>query len=218
VAIMTAVALVVLVRQDAVMSRQYLLLAGITIVLVPIGVYAYAWSQQDDTSPLESYLGSNGFVPITPPSTFVTLGSLYYLDGESHLLNEICGVGSEDIDKEKLNAWIQHSPGETGSGINISGSKFVIQLDLGASGVGAQEQNSTRRQVSYTLTDVSFDKISMEHDRAVADVLMKKDNCRSSVTRVWEAGGYVCQGRLIVTASAKYDLTRLQQFAVACVV
>jgi len=101
--------------------KKALILTGL-VAAIPLGGYAWAvWT--DNPSPMAVYLGSNGFVENVPASTLVNLGSLYYVDWNSKVVERVCKADDDDVIP-----LIQHSHGVDGTGHYWSIGNFLLKL------------------------------------------------------------------------------------------
>jgi len=62
-----------------------------------------------------------------------------------------------------------------------------------------------KRAVTLSIADVSYDEITVRTKSEDRGQIVNREPCKQAVMNVFQANGYVCQLRLILTASAKYD-------------
>src|SRR5262245_59189116 len=73
------------------------------ILVVPLALFATilpgAWyfSSHRNEDELNDTLRSLGYLPITPPSNLLNLGSLYYVDSDVKFFKTLCAVEREDL-------------------------------------------------------------------------------------------------------------------------
>ena len=182
------------------MRIRYLAAIAAIVAGVPLAVH-YLQKPGDDQ--LEDTLRELGFIPNTPPSTLMSVGSLYFVEHEGRHFYPICVASKEDIGdalRSSRSVALQQTlerKGQAASGISI---------DIGWL-LRGNASNSYAVKVNYSLTDVLVEEISMGVNREIFRKLMNQPNC-SEIALVMSARGYVCQVTSILSATAEYKLDR----------
>lgn len=181
---------------------------GIAIALIAItipGVWYFTSRPSGDQ--LNNDLRSLGYLPITPPSNLLNLGSLYYVDPDVRFFKTLCAV-----DKDELKDAIIESTSTSTINEELHSGKYTIgvKLDAKTSGSGHGDAgNKFVTKVHYSLSDVHLYEIALGTNYKIYNELMAKDDCSNAVLAYINAGGYVCQGQQILQATVEYDLKRV---------
>ncbi|MET0969367.1 MAG: hypothetical protein ABWY18_09225 [Tardiphaga sp.] len=172
-----------------------------TTITVPAAAY-YLSVPSDDA--LGDSLRGYGFIPVTPPSTLMPVGSLYYVDSKVRDFRAICHADRSDLDESvttsrslEMQETLERN-GKLATGVNI---------DLGWL-LNGNVDNSYVVKVRSSLTDVNLQEIPLGSNELIFTKLMKKPQCSEIVMRYIHAGFYVCQGQKILNATAEYKLDR----------
>jgi hypothetical protein len=190
------------------MRIRYMLAIAAAVVGVPVVAHSL---QKPGGDQLGDTLRDYGFIPTSPPTTLMTVGSLYYVDSEAKHFSPICIADKEDIGealRSSASVELQQSlerKGQLSTGISI---------DIGWLLKGGADNNYVMK-VNYSLTDVRVEVIALGANWQIFGKLMDEPNCNQMVTRYLRAGGYVCQVTSILTATAEYKLDRDTQSKLA---
>jgi hypothetical protein len=190
------------------MRIRYMLAIAAAVVGVPVVAHSL---QKPGGDQLGDTLRDYGFIPTSPPTTLMTVGSLYYVDSEAKHFSPICIADKEDIGealRSSASVELQQSlerKGQLSTGISI---------DIGWLLKGGADSNYVMK-VNYSLTDVRVEVIALGANWQIFGKLMDEPNCNQMVTRYLRAGGYVCQVTSILTATAEYKLDRDTQSKLA---
>jgi hypothetical protein len=183
-------------------NRHVLVIAIALIMTVVPGAWYFSSRQNEDE--LNDTLRSLGYLPITPPSNLMNLGSLYYVDPDVRFFKTLCGVERDDLKDAVVD-----SPSTSTLADELHSGKYSIGIKLGAETVGSGHGETGDRfmtKVHYSLTDVHLYEIALGTDHKIYSKLMAQDDCNKAVLDYIKAGGYVCQGQQILEATVEYDL------------
>lgn len=183
-------------------TRHILAAAIVLIATVFPGVWYLGSLPSEDE--LNDNLRSLGYLPITPPSNLMNLGSLYYVDPEVKFFKTVCSV-----EKDDLKDAVVDSPSTSTLADELHSGRYSIgiKLDAGTVGSGHGETGNTFvTKVHYSLTDVHLYEIALGTNHRIYSKLMTQDDCNKAVLDYIKAGGYVCQGQQILEATVEYDL------------
>jgi hypothetical protein len=185
--------------------RRMLIIAlatTMTAVAVPAAMYYFGTRSNDD--PLGDTLRAYGFVPITPPSTLMNVGSLYYVDAAVKDFKAICHAQKADLEGEIIvsPSWEMQENLER-NGRFTSG----VKVDVGPLLDGSIEDRHVQR-VKFSLTDIVLEEIPLGTNWLIFRKLMEKPECNEVAMRYIRAGGYVCQGQKMLQATAEFKLDR----------
>ena len=181
--------------------RSMLALAGVIVVGIPLTAYSL---QKPSSDQLGDTLREYGFIPTTPPTTLMTVGSLYYVDSEAKHFFPICFAEQEDIGET-----LRSSPSvELQQSLERKGQLATgISIDLGWL-LKASANNNYVVKVNYSLTDVRVEEIPLGTNWQIFGKLMDQPHCSKMAMQYLHAGGYVCQVTSILTATAEFKLDR----------
>jgi hypothetical protein len=170
-----------------------------TAIAVPVAAY-YATMPSDDR--LGEILREYDFVPITPPSNLMTVGSLYYVDAQVKHFKAICHAQKTDLEGHLIvsRSWEMQEKlernGRLATGIKVDFG-WLLKVD--------GEDNYVQK-VHASLTDVVLEEIPLGPNWLIFGKLMEKPECLRVAMEHIDAGGYVCQGQKILQATAEYKL------------
>ncbi len=184
------------------MRRTTMLAIAAVMATVAVPAAAYYWPRSDD--PLGDTLRSYGFVPITPPSTLMTVGSLYYVNAAVKDFKAICHPEKADIEGlvTASRSWeIQQTLQRKGR------FSTDVKVDLGWL-INADVDNDYVQKVHFSLTDVVLEEIPLGPNWLIFAKLMEKPECNRVAMQHIHAGGYVCQGQKILHATTEFKLDR----------
>ena len=185
-----------------------LALAAIATTAVPSTAY-YLSMPSDD--PHSDTLRGYGFIPINPPSTLISVGSLYYVDSKVRSFTAICHAEKSDLD-----IFTKTSPSwEMQQSLARSGRLATgVDIDLGWLIKTGVDKNYVVK-VQSSLTDVLLEEMPLGPSRLIFAKLMEQSQCNQVAMQYIHAGGYVCQGQKILRATAEYKLDRDAQSKLA---
>jgi hypothetical protein len=176
---------------------------GVVLAVAVVGVpgAAFLWSQPAEDQ-LSLVLRDLGFVPITPPTNLMSVGSLYYVDPEVRFFSPICHPEASDLD-----GVVKESRSGNFKEELLHKGRFAtnVKVDVGASASGKLDR-SYEQKVHYSLTDVFVEEITLGHNRLIFAKVMAKRECQDVVMDMMEQGGYVCQGHKILRATAEFKV------------
>ncbi len=180
--------------------RNMLALAAI-VVAIPLAAHSVQAPSRDQ---LGDTLREFGFIPKNPPTTLMTVGSLYYVDSEAKHFVPIC-IADEDDVKESLRS----SPSvELQQSLERKGQLATgISIDVGWLLKGSANNNYVVK-VNYSLTDVRVEEIPLGANWQIFGKLMDQPQCSKMAMQYIHAGGYVCQVTSILRATAEFKLDR----------
>ena len=139
-----------------------------------------------------------------PPSTLVSVGSLYYVSPDVRQFTAICNADTADVGgflNESRSSEIEQELKENGS--------FTANVDLNLHPtVKAGSDNAFIQTVHFSLTDVLLDEITLGDNGLIYSKLMSKPSCNQVAMQLVNSDGYVCQGQRILRAKAEIDVNR----------
>lgn len=190
------------------MRIRYLVAITAIVVAAPLAAHSF---QKPGGDQLGDTLREFGFIPKNPPTTLMTLGSIYYVDSEAKHFFPICIANKDDIGDA-----VRSSPSvELQQSLERKGQLATgISIDIGWLLKGSADSNYVVK-VNYSLTDVRVEEIALGANWQVFGKLMDQPQCSQMATRYLHAGGYVCQVTSILTATAEFKLDRDAQSKLA---
>jgi hypothetical protein len=180
-----------------------MIVIGLAVVGLSVAAPAVAdYLDRPDDDAVGAVLRGYGFSPLTPPSTLMSIGSLYYVDPNLRDFRAICHAEKADIE-----------------GVVVRGRSFEIQetlerkgqlttgvkIDLGWMFNGDADRRYVAK-VQSSLTDVVLEEIPLGPTWTVFAKLMKKPECNEMAMKYLHAGGYVCQVQRMLRATAEFKL------------
>ncbi|HEX3341731.1 MAG TPA: hypothetical protein VHT68_21460 [Pseudolabrys sp.] len=183
--------------------NRHILAAAIALIVTVVPSAWYLGSRPSDDE-LNDTLRSLGYLPITPPSNLMNLGSLYYVDPNVKFFKTLCGVEKDDLKDAVID-----SPSTSTLADELHSGTYSIGIKLDAGTVGSGHGGAGDKfvtKVHYSLTDVHLYEIALGTNHKIYSKLMAQDDCNKAVLDYIEAGGYVCQGQQILEATVEYDL------------
>jgi hypothetical protein len=183
------------------MRKTLVLALAATLAGVAVPASAYYWSKPSDDG-LSRTLRGLGFLPITPPSNLMSVGSLYYVDAEARFFKTICHAEQADLDGA-----VVVSPSGKVVADELHSGRFAtgVRIDLDWLLKGDVEKNY-QQNVHYSLTDVLVYEISLGSNRLVFAKMMAKRECNEAVMDLIGTGGYVCQVQQVLHATAEFKI------------
>jgi len=184
------------------MRRRITVVIATTIVAavaIPAAAYYFTGPGAD---PLGDTLRGYGFVPITPPSNLMNVGSLYYVDANVKYFKTICHADNADLEGVVMESrsW------EMQENLERNGQFATdVKVDFGWL-FGGDVDNNFVQKVHASLTDVFLEEIPLGPNWLIFAKLMDKPECSKVAMQVINDGGYVCQGQKILRATAEYKL------------
>jgi hypothetical protein len=186
------------------MVRRTWYIAGILLGCVGVPGLLYMMAKPSyEQDKLEEMLSEIGFLPIKPPSNLLTLGSIYAIDQQVRFFQLICPASVDDIKEAVLQSPSEHTIASQLSRTNYSAGLSGKMSDLTGSAGGTDDFLS---KVQLKFTDVSVFELNLERSFEVHEKLMSRKSCDSAVQAALRAGGYACQGRALLQASAEYNI------------
>src|SRR6188508_1681016 len=79
------------------MRKTVMFALAATLAGVAVPASAYYWSKPTDDG-LRRTLRGLGFIPFTPPSNLVSVGSLYYVDPQARFFKTVCHAEEADLE------------------------------------------------------------------------------------------------------------------------
>ncbi|MBR0692936.1 hypothetical protein [Bradyrhizobium lablabi] len=177
----------------------------VTIAAIVVGAPIAAHSLQTPSNDqLGDTLREYGFIPKNPPTTLMTVGSLYYIDPDAKRFTPICVASKADIGEALLS-----SPSvELQQRLERKGQLATgISIDIGWIFKGSAS-NDYVVKVNYSLTDVRVDELPLGVNSQIFGKLMDQPQCNQVAVQYMRAGGYVCQVTSILSATAEFKLDR----------
>jgi hypothetical protein len=180
------------------------------ILVVPLALLATvvpgAWyfGSHPNEDELNDTLRSLGYLPITPPSNLLNLGSLYYVDSDVKFFKTLCAIERDDLKDA-----VVESPSTSTLADELHSGNYSIGIRLNAETVGSghgKVGDNYLTKVHYSLSDVRLYEIALGTNHKIYRKLMTQDDCNRAVLDYINAGGYVCQGQQILEATVEYDL------------
>ena len=183
------------------MRIRYMLALAALVVGAPLAAHSF---QKPGGDQLGDTLREYGFIPKNPPTTLMTVGSLYYVDSEAKHFFPICIADKEDVGES-----LRSSPSvELQQSLERKGQLATgISIDIGWLLKGSANNNYVVK-VNYSLTDVRVEEIALGANWQIFGKLMEQPHCSQMAMRYIHAGGYVCQVTSILTATAEFKLDR----------
>ena len=168
------------------MRIRYLVAIAALVVAAPLAAHSF---QKPGSDQLGDTLREFGFIPKNPPTTLMTLGSIYYVDSEAKHFFPICIANKDDIGDA-----VRSSPSvELQQSLERKGQLATgISIDIGWLLKGSADSNYVVK-VNYSLTDVRVEEIALGANWQVFGKLMDQPQCSQMAMRYLHAGGYVCQ-------------------------
>jgi hypothetical protein len=192
------------------MRRTIVLALAVAGTAIAVPAAAYYLTQPSD-DPLGDTLRGYGFVPITPPSNLMSVGSLYYVDAAVKDFKAICHPAKADLDGSVIasRSW------EMEESLQRNG-RFAtgVKVDIGALLTGDLDKSYVQK-VHSSLSDVVLEEIPLGASSLIFAKLMERPECDKVAMRHIRAGGYVCQGQKILQATAEFKLDRDTQSKIA---
>jgi len=187
-------------REEAAMKMIVYGLAAVAVSAAAPAVAEYVTRPSDD--PVGAVLRGYGFAPVNPPSTLMSVGSLYYVDADVRSFTAICHPDKSDIDDAVIagRSWEMQATLERNGQLNTG-----VKLDLGWLFNGNVDRSYVAK-VQSTLTDVVLEEIPLGPNWSIFAKLMQKPNCNEIAMKYLHAGGYVCQGQRTLRATAEFKL------------
>jgi hypothetical protein len=195
-----ACALKLLLLEKGLMMRKTVILTlTATLAGMAVPASAYYWSKPTDDG-LSNTLRGLGFIPFTPPSNLVSVGSLYYVDPQARFFKTVCHAEEADLEDVVI-----ISPSTKVIADELYSGRFAtgVRVDLEWLLKGDVNKNY-QINVHYTLTDVVVREISIGNNRRVFSKMMAKRECNEAVTDLIDVGGYVCQVQQVLQATAEF--------------
>ncbi|UPJ53707.1 hypothetical protein IVB30_21785 [Bradyrhizobium sp. 200] len=183
------------------MRIRYMLAIAGAVVGIPVVAHSL---QKPGGDQLADTLREYGFIPRSPPTTLMTVGSLYYVDSEGKHFSPICIADKEDIGEA-----LRSSPSvELQQSLERKGQLATgISIDIGWL-LRGNANNNYAVKVNYSLTDVRVEEIPLGTNWQIFGKLMDQPHCNKTAMELTRAGGYVCQVTSILTATAEFKLDR----------
>ena len=152
------------------MRIRYMLALAAAVVAVPVVAHSL---QKPGGDQLGDTLREYGFIPTNPPTTLMTVGSLYYVDSEAKHFPPICIADKEDIGEA-----VRSSPSvELQQSLERKGQLATgISIDIGWLLKGSADNNYVVK-VNYSLTDVRVEEIALGANWQVFGKLMDQPHC-----------------------------------------
>ena len=190
------------------MRIRYMLALAALVIAAPLAAHSL---QRPSGDQLGDTLREYGFIPKNPPTTLMTVGSLYYVDSGAKHFFPICIADKEDIGEA-----VRSSPSvELQQSLERKGQLATgISIDIGWMLKGSADNNYMVK-VNYSLTDVRVEEIGLGANWQIFGKLMDQPHCNQMAMRYLHAGGYVCQVTSILSATAEFKLDRDTQSKLA---
>src|SRR6266496_1436834 len=136
------------------MRIRYMFVLAALVVGAPLAAHSF---QKPGGDQLGDTLREYGFIPKNPPTTLMTVGSLYYVDSEAKHFFPICIADKGDVSDS-----VRSSPSvELKQSLERKGQLATgISIDIGWLLKGSANNNYVVK-VNYSLTDVLFEKIPL---------------------------------------------------------
>jgi hypothetical protein len=180
-----------------------MLVLATAMATVAVPAAAYYWQRPGD-DPLGDTLRGYGFVPITPPSTLVNVGSLYYVDAAVKDFKAICHAEKADLEgaMKASRSWAMQQDLERKGRFSTD-----VKVDFGWL-ISGDVDNNYVQKVHFSLTDVVLEEVPLGPNWLIFAKLMEKPECNRVAMQYIHAGGYVCQGQKILRATTEFKLDR----------
>jgi hypothetical protein len=172
------------------MRIRYLVAIAAVVVAAPLAAHSF---QKPGSDQLDDTLRELGFMPRNPPTTLMTLGSIYYIDSDLKHFFPICIAEKDDV----------------GDAVRSSPSIELQQKLKGST------DNNYVVKVNYSLTDVRVEEIALGANSEIYGKLMNQPQCSRMANQYLRAAGYVCQVASILSATAEFKLDRDSQSKLA---
>jgi hypothetical protein len=185
--------------------RRYLIAAIAACVAVP-GLAYTALSPAYEQDELREMLLQMGFLPITPPSNLLSLGSIYSIDPEVRFFKMICPASPEDLREAVRQSESAYTVANVLSGTNYSAG-LSGKVPPGAA-ADASVRDEFLSKVQLKFNDVSVYEVDLERSYEIYEKLMARKACDRAVSQALAAGGYACQGQALLQASAEYRVNQ----------
>src|SRR5262245_41183854 len=190
-------------KMEAAMAKRHILAAAIVLIATAVpGAWYFTSHPSEDE--LNDTLRSLGYLPITPPSNLMNLGSLYYVDSNVKFFKTLCSV-----EKDDLKDAVVESPSTSTLADELHSGNYAIGIRVGAETVGSGHGKVGDRYVTkvhYSLSDVHLHEIALGTNHKIYTKLTAQEDCNKAVLEYIHAGGYVCQGQQTLEATVEYDL------------
>lgn len=180
-----------------------LALAATVVTSIAAPSAAYYLSKPDDDA-LGSTLRGYGFLPIQPPSNLMNVGSLYYVDSAARTFRAICEVTKADIE----GAVITSRSWDVRENLERNGHFTTgVTVDLGSLfGGGGDDDNHYVEKVHSSLTDIVIEELPLGASWLIFAKIMEKPECSKIAKEFVSGDGYVCQGQMLLQATAEFKL------------
>jgi hypothetical protein len=190
------------------MRIRYLVAIAAVVVAAPLAAHSF---QKPGSDQLDDTLRELGFMPRNPPTTLMTLGSIYYIDSDLKHFFPICIAEKGDVGDA-----VRSSPSiELQEKLERKGQAATgISVDIGWLLKGSTDNNYVVK-VNYSLTDVRVEEIALGANSEIYGKLMNQPQCSRMANQYLRAAGYVCQVASILSATAEFKLDRDSQSKLA---
>jgi len=185
------------------MRKTILLALAATMASVAIPAAAYYLTRPNDDA-LTDALRKYGFLPITPPSTLMSVGSLYYVDAAARRFTPICEVTKADTDGSVMRS----RGGDMRETLQREGNfatSVKVSLASLLNGKGDVDQQYAQT-VRLSLTDIVLEELPLGPSWLVFGKMMTKPECSKIAMDYVYSSGYVCQGQKLLQATAEFKL------------
>jgi hypothetical protein len=190
------------------MRIRYLVAIAAVVVVAPLAAHSF---QKPGSDQLDDTLRELGFMPRNPPTTLMTLGSIYYIDSDLKHFFPICIAEKDDVGDA-----VRSSPSiELQQKLERKGQAATgISVDIGWLLKGSTDNNYVVK-VNYSLTEVRVEEIALGANSEIYGKLMNQPQCSRMANQYLRAAGYVCQVASILSATAEFKLDRDSQSKLA---
>jgi hypothetical protein len=190
------------------MRIRYLVAIAAVVVAAPLAAHSF---QKPGSDQLDDTLRELGFMPRNPPTTLMTLGSIYYIDSDLKHFFPICIAEKDDVGDA-----VRSSPSiELQQKLERKGQAATgVSVDIGWLLKGSTDNNYVVK-VNYSLTDVRVEEIALGANSEIYGKLMNQPQCSRMANQYLRAAGYVCQVASILSATAEFKLDRDSQSKLA---
>jgi hypothetical protein len=172
-----------------------------TMASIAIPAAAYFLTIPDDDAQADA-LHKYGFLPITPPSNLMSVGSLYYVDVAVRRFTPICAVTKADINDTVLRSRSQDMR-ETLEREGNFATTISLSSFLKASGNTDRQYAQT---VHASLTDIVIEELPLGENWLLFGKMMTRPECSRVAMEYVYTSGYVCQGQKLLQATAEFKL------------
>lgn len=186
------------------MRKRHILAGALALIATIIVPGAWYFNSRPSEDELNDTLKALGYLPITPPSNLLNLGSLYYVDRDAKFFKTLCAVESDD-----LRGAVVESPSTSTLADELHSGNYSIGIKLNVETLGSGHGSVADKYVTkvhYSLSDVHLYEIALGTNHKIYNKLMAQDDCNKAVLDYINAGGYVCQGQQILKATVEFDL------------